>query len=436
MANPELFDALVNLTKRRGFVFPSDEIYGGLRSNYDYGPLGALLLQNVRREWWRTMVQERTDVVGLDAAILTNPKVFEASGHLDGFTDPLVECKACHERFREDQLEEAAVCPKCGARDQFTEPRQFNLMFKTHAGVLENEGSVVYLRPETAQGIFVNFKNVLETSRKKPPFGIAQVGKSFRNEITPGNFVFRTREFEQMEMEFFVPHDEEPQWFEYWLNARMDWYVNLGIAQEQLRFRAHDPEELSHYSQGTTDIEFDFPWGWGELEGIARRGTYDLSQHAKFSGQKMDYFDSATGERYTPMVVEPAAGVTRTAMAFLLAGYEVDSVGGEERTVLRLDTRIAPYQVAILPLSKKPELMGPAKELVTTLAKSFRVDYDETQSIGRRYRRCDEIGTPFAITYDFDTLDDQAVTVRDRDTTKQERISIDKLRDYLADRCK
>lgn len=436
MANPELFDALVNLTKRRGFVFPSDEIYGGLRSNYDYGPLGALLLQNVRREWWRTMVQERTDVVGLDAAILTNPKVFEASGHLDGFTDPLVECKACHERFREDQLEEAAVCPKCGARDQFTEPRQFNLMFKTHAGVLENEGSVVYLRPETAQGIFVNFKNVLETSRKKPPFGIAQVGKSFRNEITPGNFVFRTREFEQMEMEFFVPHDEEPQWFEYWLNARMDWYVNLGIAQEQLRFRAHDPEELSHYSQGTTDIEFDFPWGWGELEGIARRGTYDLSQHAKFSGQKMDYFDSATGERYTPMVVEPAAGVTRTAMAFLLAGYEVDSVGGEERTVLRLDPRIAPYQVAILPLSKKPELMGPAKELVTTLAKSFRVDYDETQSIGRRYRRCDEIGTPFAITYDFDTLDDQAVTVRDRDTTKQERTSIDKLRDYLADRCK
>lgn len=434
MADPKRFDDIVNLTKRRGFVFPSDEIYGGLRSNYDYGPLGVLLLRNVKNEWWRSMVQLRTDIVGVDAAILTNPKVFEASGHLANFTDPLVECRECHERFREDQLEDASVCPSCKKRDTFTEAKQFNLMFKTHAGPIESDKNVVYLRPETAQGIFVNFKNVLETSRQKPPFGIAQVGKSFRNEISPGNFVFRTREFEQMEMEFFVPPDQEPQWFEYWVKERFDWYTRLGVPADMLRLRPHEADELSHYSKGTTDIEFDFPWGWGELEGIARRGTYDLSQHSQYSGEKLDYFDPQTNERYIPEVIEPAAGATRTAMAFLLAAYDEDEVGGEKRTVLRLHPRIAPYHVAVLPLSKKETLTPLAREILGMLQPHWSCEYDETQSIGRRYRRQDEIGTPYAVTVDFDSLEDRAVTVRDRDTTLQERIAIDELQAYLAEK--
>ena len=434
MPDASLFDTIVNLTKRRGFVFPSDEIYGGLRSNYDYGPLGVLLLRNVKDEWWRTMVQSRSDVVGVDAAILTNPKVFEASGHLSGFTDPLVECKNCNNRFREDTLADPNVCPSCGKTGTLGEPRAFNLMFKTNAGPVENDASVVYLRPETAQGIFVNFKNVLETSRVKPPFGIAQIGKSFRNEISPGNFVFRTREFEQMEMEFFVPPAEEPQWFEYWVAARKQWYVDLGIPAEKLRLYEHPLEDLSHYSIGTTDVEFEFPWGWGELEGIARRTDYDLKQHAQFSGEKMDYFDPQTNERYTPYVVEPAAGVTRSAMAFLLAAYDEDEIGGEKRVVLRFHHRIAPYKVAVLPLSKKDTLTPLAREVLAMLQPHFMCDYDETQAIGRRYRRQDEIGTPYAVTVDFDSLEDRQVTVRERDTTKQDRIAIDQLLSYLRER--
>lgn len=436
MPNPDLMEEIVSLTKRRGFVFPSDEIYGGLRSNYDYGPLGVLMLRNVKNEWWRSMVQLRSDVVGLDAAILTNPRVFEASGHLSNFTDPLVECRYCHERYREDQLEDLTTCPNCSKKDTFTEARQFNLMFKTNAGPVESDKNVVYLRPETAQGIFVNFKNVLDSSRKKPPFGIAQIGKSFRNEISPGNFVFRTREFEQMEMEFFVPSDEEPKWFDYWVEERLNWYVNLGIPAEKLRLRPHDDDELSHYSKGTTDVEFMFPWGWGELEGIARRGTYDLTQHAEFSGERLEYFDQATGQRYIPEVIEPAAGVTRTTMAFLLAAYDEDEIGGEKRVVMRLHPRIAPYQVAVLPISKKDTLTPLARQVLETIQPHWMCEYDETQSIGRRYRRQDEIGTPYCVTVDFDSLEDGQVTVRDRDTTQQDRIAIDNLKSYLDERLK
>ncbi len=425
---------LVNLTKRRGFVFPSDEIYGGMKSNYDYGPLGVLLLRNVKDAWWREMVQLRHDVVGVDAAVLTNPRVFEASGHLENFTDPLVECRKCHSRFREDHLDDPSACPSCGTKDSFTEARNFNLMFKTNAGPIESDANTVYLRPETAQGIFVNFKNVLETSRKKPPFGIAQIGKSFRNEITTGNFVFRTREFEQMEMEYFVPPAEGPKWYEYWCEQRMAWYVNHGIPAEKLRLRPHDPDELSHYSAGTSDIEFDFPWGWGELEGIAQRTDFDLMRHQEFSGEKLDYFDPSTNERYVPYVIEPAAGATRTAMAFLLAAFDVDEVNGESRTVLRLHPRIAPYKVAVLPLSKKETLTPLAQDVFANLAKRWMCDYDETQAIGRRYRRQDEIGTPYAVTVDFESLEDNAVTVRERDTMAQERIKIDELESYLSER--
>src|SRR4051794_595893 len=320
--DPGLFDRIVNLTKRRGFVFPSAEIYGGFRSTYDYGPIGVLLLRNVKDAWWRSMVQLRHDILGLDAAILSPPAVWEASGHLANFTDPLVDCKVCNERFRLDKLDDPETCPSCGSKHSFTEARQFNLMFKTTAGPVEGAGADVYLRPETAQGMFVNFKSVMETSRKKPPFGIAQIGKSFRNEITPGNFVFRTREFEQMEMEYFVPPHEAQQWYEYWLQERYRWYIDLGMPESKLRLRAHDPDELSHYSSGTSDVEFLFPWGWDELEGIANRGDYDLTQHTKFSGERLEYFDQATGERYVPHVVEPAAGATRTMMAFLMAAYD------------------------------------------------------------------------------------------------------------------
>jgi glycyl-tRNA synthetase len=424
----DLFDAVVNLCKRRGFVFPSSEIYGGFRSTYDYGPLGVLMKRNVMEAWWRSMVQERDDIVGIDAAILMHPKVWEASGHLATFVDPLVDCRNCKERWRADQIGD--TCPSCGSTD-LTEARAFHLMFKTHVGPVEDEASVAYLRPETAQGIFVNFMNVLQTSRKRPPFGIAQMGKSFRNEITPGNFIFRTREFEQMEMEYFTPPAEAPRWFEYWCEERMRWYVELGIPSDKLRLRHHDPEELSHYSAGTADIEFLYPWGWGELEGIAQRTDYDLTQHAKYSGERLEYFDQATGERYVPYVVEPAAGVGRSMMAFMLAAYDTDVVNNEPRTVLRLHPRLAPYKVAVLPLSRNERLVPTAREVFDIVKVHWMCDYDETQSIGRRYRRQDEAGTPYCVTIDFETLEDRAVTVRDRDTLAQDRVPIDKLVDHL-----
>jgi glycyl-tRNA synthetase len=426
-------EQIVNLCKRRGFVYPSAEIYGGFRSSYDYGPLGSLMLRNVKDAWVRSMVQQRDDVVLIDAAILGPPQVFEASGHLANFSDPLVDCTVCNRRFREDQLE-ARDCPQKMKGCTFTEARAFNLMFQTHAGPVEGEGATVYMRPETAQGMFVNFANVLQTSRKKPPFGIAQVGKSFRNEITPGNFIFRTREFEQMEMEFFVAPAESAKWYEYWCETRMQWYIDLGIPADMLRLRAHDADELSHYSSGTSDIEFKFPWGWGELEGIAQRTNFDLNRHAEFSKQKLDYFDQATNERYVPYVVEPAAGANRTMAAFLLAAYDEDVVNDEPRTVLRLHPRLAPYQVAILPLSKKDSLTPLADKIFSTLSKRYYCDYDETQAIGRRYRRQDEIGTPFCITVDFDSLEDGQVTIRERDTTKQERVSIDQLEQVLSEK--
>ena len=422
---------IVRLAKQRGFVFASAEIYGGFRSTYDYGPLGVAMLRNVKDEWWRSIVALRPEVVGLDAAVLTSPKVWAASGHLENFTDPLVDCRNCKERWRADHLEAGedgkVHCPNCASTD-LTEARAFNLMFKTYAGPVEAEGNVAYLRPETAQGHFVNFANVLQTTRKKPPFGIAQIGKSFRNEITPGNFVFRTREFEQMELEYFVPPADAAEWHEYWINARLQWYIDLGIPEDMLRLRPHDADELSHYSAGTTDVEFRFPWGWGELEGIANRTDFDLKAHAAASGERLEYFDQTSGERYVPYVIEPAAGATRTMMAFLIAAYGSDEVGGETRSLLRLHPRIAPVQVAVLPLSRKAELTPVAREVFDLLAPSVTCDYDETQSIGRRYRRQDEIGTPLCVTVDFDTLDDRSVTIRDRDTTEQVRVPIAELR--------
>jgi len=422
--DPELLDKVTNLAKRRGFIFPSAEIYGGFRSTYDYGPLGVNMLRNVKQAWWRSMVQLRSDIVGLDAAILGPPAIWAASGHLETFTDPLVDCKKCKERWREDKID--GVCPNCGSTE-FTEPRAFNLMFKTQAGPVEGEGATAYLRPETAQGIFTNFANVLTSTRRKPPFGIAQIGKSFRNEITPQNFVFRTREFEQMEMEYFVAPADADEWYRYWVQQRFDWYVDLGIAPELLRLHEHAQADLSHYSRGTTDVEFAYPWGWDELEGIANRGDYDLTQHSNASGTRLEYFDQGANERYTPYVIEPAAGATRAMMAFLLAAYHEDLVEGETRTVLRLDWRLAPYQVAVLPLSKKPDLEGVSREVLATLQPYFMCDYDVTQSIGRRYRRQDEVGTPYCVTVDFDSLQDHAVTVRDRDTTTQTRVKIDDL---------
>jgi len=427
-------DQIVNLCKRRGFVYPSAEIYGGFRSSYDYGPLGSLMLRNVREAWIRTMVQQRDDVVLIDAAILGPPQVFEASGHLANFSDPLVDCRSCKQRFREDHLEDKHICPQCGAKDSLTDARAFNLMFKTFAGPVEGAGAEVYLRPETAQGMFVNFSNVLQTSRKKPPFGIAQVGKSFRNEITPGNFIFRTREFEQMELEFFVPPSEGPTWYEYWCRERLQWYVDLGIPSEMLRLRPHEADELSHYSAGTADVEFAYPWGWGELEGIAQRTNYDLNQHAQHSGQRLDYFDQSTNERYVPFVVEPAAGVNRAMAAFLLAAYAEDEVGGEARTVLRLHPRLAPYKVAVLPLSKKENLTPVARRVFAEVSERYMAEYDDTQSIGKRYRRQDEIGTPLCVTVDFDSLEDQAVTIRDRDTTEQVRVPMADLERELRSR--
>jgi glycyl-tRNA synthetase len=432
--DPKLIDRVVNLAKRRGLVFPSSEIYGGFRSTWDYGPLGALLKRNVKDAWWRSMVQLRDDVVGLDAAILMAPQVWEASGHVATFTDPLVDCRNCNERFRADHLPELGACPNCGAKESFTEARHFNLMFKTHVGPVEDSSSVAYLRPETAQGIFVNYKNVQTTSRKKPPFGIAQIGKSFRNEITPGNFIYRTREFEQMEMEFFVPPEEGAKWFEYWVQQRFQWYVEYGIPEGQLRIRPHDPEELSHYSAGTSDIEFVYPWGWGELEGIANRTDYDLTQHAKFSGEDLTFYDQERELHYVPHVVEPAAGADRATLAFLLAAYAEEEVRGEKRTVLRLHKRLAPIKVAVLPLSRNEKLSPMARDLAAELRLHFQVDFDDAGAIGRRYRRQDEIGTPLCVTVDFESLDDNAVTVRDRDTMDQERVKIDEVLDDLRAR--
>jgi glycyl-tRNA synthetase len=429
---PDRFETIVNLAKRRGFAFPSSEIYGGFRSTYDYGPVGVLMKRNVMDAWWRSMVQLRDDIVGLDAAILMAPRVWEASGHVATFTDPLVDCRNCKSRWREDELVEH-VCLSCGS-DDLTPARAFHLMFKTHVGPVEDDASIAYLRPETAQGIFVNFMNVVQTTRKRPPFGIAQMGKSFRNEITPGNFIFRTREFEQMEMEYFVPPDQGSEWFEYWCAERLRWYVDLGIPTDQLRLRTHDPEERSHYSSETADVEFRYPWGWGELEGIANRTDYDLTQHATFSGQRLEYFDQASGEHYVPHVIEPAGGVGRSMMAFLLAAYDEETVRGERRVVLRLHKRLAPFKVAVLPLSKNDRLVPTAHEVFDVVKSHFMCDYDETQAIGRRYRRQDEIGTPYCVTVDFDSLDDRAVTVRERDSMAQDRISIDKLVDHLREK--
>jgi glycyl-tRNA synthetase len=431
---PADFDTIVNLAKKRGFVFQSSEIYGGIRSAYDYGPLGVELLRNVKAQWWRSMVQLRDDIVGIDSAVIQSPKVWVASGHVASFSDPLVECRECHNRHRLDKLENPDQCPTCGSKGSFTDPREFNLMFRTHMGPVESEDNAVYLRPETAQGIFINFENVRRTARKRLPFGIAQVGKSFRNEITPGQFVFRTREFEQMEMEFFCHPDEAEEWYRYWVDERRNWYIDLGITEQNLQFREHEEDELSHYSTGTFDVDYLFPWGWDELEGIANRTDFDLKAHAEYSGEDLTYFDPATNERFFPHVIEPAAGATRTTFAFLIDAYHEEEVRGEKRTVLKLDPRLSPIKVAVLPLSKKEDLVEVTDRVADLLRSRWMIEVDVTQSIGRRYRRQDEIGTPYAVTIDFDTLDDDQVTIRDRDTMEQDRIPIDSLVAYLAER--
>ena len=440
MPDAATMEKIVALCKRRGFIFASSEIYGGLGSTYDYGHYGVLLKTNVKNEWWRAMLQERDDIVALDSAILQHPKTWEASGHLAGFTDPMVDCRTCGQRFRADHLADLA-CPQKPSKHpgegpdcDLTEARDFNLMFETTMGPVKDSGAVVYLRPETAQGIFVNFKNVLQFSRKKPPFGIAQVGKSFRNEITPGNFVFRTREFEQMEMEFFVPPDEAPRWYDFWKNARREWYVDLGLREDHLRLREHDPDELSHYSSGTADVEYLFPIGWSELEGIANRGDFDLTQHAQHSGEKLEYFDPQTKERYVPHVIEPAAGADRATLAFLVDAYDEDELGGEQRTVLKLHPRLAPVKVAVLPHLRKDGLPELAQEVYAALRGRLQSEYDEGGSIGKRYRRQDEIGTPYCVTVDHGSLEDGTVTLRDRDTLEQERVAVDGLADDLASR--
>ena len=429
-----VFDDIVNLSKKRGFVFQASDIYGGLRSSYDYGPLGTALLRNVKEQWWRSMVRLRDDVVGLDSAIIQAAAVWEASGHVSAFHDPMVECTSCNTRHRLDKLERPDQCPRCGGTGTFTEAREFNLMFRTHMGPVASEENLVFLRPETAQGIFINFENVRRVSRKKLPFGIAQVGKSFRNEITPGQFVFRTREFEQMEMEFFTPPDQAGQWFEYWVEERRNWYLELGMKSENLRLREHEPDELAHYAAGTYDVEYRFPWGWDELEGIANRTDYDLRAHAEYSGKDLTYFEADTGERFFPYVIEPAAGATRATFAFLIDAYHQEKVNDETRTVLRLDPRLAPVKAAVLPLSRKPDLVEATERVASVLRPLWEVEVDVTQAIGRRYRRQDEIGTPFCVTIDFETLDDQAATVRDRDTMAQDRVGIGRLAEYLRDK--
>lgn len=454
---PSRLDSVVSLAKRRGFVFPSGEIYGGTRSAWDYGPLGVELKENIKRQWWRAMVTSREDIVGLDSSVILPRQVWVASGHVGVFTDPLTECLNCHKRFREDHLLEEfeekkgrvpenglgdIACPNCGTRGQWTEPRDFNMMLKTYLGPVEDESGLHYLRPETAQGIFVNFANVSTTARKKPPFGIGQIGKSFRNEITPGNFIFRTREFEQMEMEFFVEPGTDEQWHQYWIDTRTDWYVDLGISRDNLRHFEHPKEKLSHYSKRTVDIEYKFGFQgseWGELEGIANRTDFDLKTHTEHSGQDLSYFDQATNTRYVPYVIEPAAGLTRSLMAFLVESYTEDEApntkgGVDVRTVLKLDPRLAPVKAAVLPLSRNEALSPKARDLAAELRRNWNVDFDDAGAIGRRYRRQDEIGTPFCITVDFDTLEDQAVTIRHRDDMTQERVSLDQVTGYLAAR--
>jgi len=422
-------EKLVSLCQRRGFIFPSSEIYGGLSSCWDYGPLGVELKRNIKQAWWQAVVQERDDMVGLDTSILMHPQIWEASGHLQGFSDSLVECKTCHLRWRGDDLTNN-TCPACGG--ELTEPRMFNLMFKTFMGPIEDKANVVYLRPETAQGIFVNFENVLNTTRKRLPFGIAQMGKAFRNEITTGNFIFRSREFEQMEIEYFVKPGTDKKYFDYWLEERFNWYMKLGIKKENLRLRQHMEHELAHYAKECYDIDYLFPMGWAELEGIANRGDYDLSQHAKHSGKSLTYFDEESKEHFIPYVIEPSAGVDRSVLAFLCDAYSEEIAEGERRVLLRLHPDLAPIKVAVLPLSRKEHLAALAKEIYADLRKCWAVSYDDAQSIGRRYRRQDEIGTPFCITIDFQSLEDGQVTVRERDTMNQIRIPIKELKTTLA----
>ncbi len=450
-------DAVVNLAKRRGFVFASSEIYGGSRSAWDYGPNGVELKENIRKQWWQAVVRQRDDVVGLDSSVILASQVWEASGHVNAFVDPLTECKNCHKRYRADQLLEAYEqkhgkepvngladinCANCGTKGQFTEPRDFNGMLRTSIGVVEDAGSVHYLRPETAQGIFVNFLNVMTAARKKPPFGIGQTGKSFRNEITPGNFIFRTREFEQMEMEFFVKPGTDEEWHDYWLDQRWNWYVDLGMNPENMRRFEHPKEKLSHYSKRTVDIEYRFTFAgneWAELEGVANRTDFDLKTHSEHSGTDLSYFDQESGERWTPFVIEPAAGLTRAVFAFLLDAYDEDEApnakgGVDTRTVLRFDPRLAPVKAAVLPLSRNADLGPKALAIAAELRKRWNVEFDDAGAIGRRYRRQDEIGTPYCVTVDFDSLEDQAVTIRDRDTMGQERIGIDALTGWLSER--
>ncbi len=455
MAAPSRLDSVIALAKRRGFVFQAGEIYGGSRSAWDYGPLGVELKENIKRQWWRAMVQRRDDVVGLDSSVILPKRVWEASGHVDVFSDPLVECLSCHKRYRADHLEEEyeekkgrapenglldIVCVNCGTRGQWTEPKEFSGLLKTYLGPVEEESGMHYLRPETAQGIFVNFANVLSSARMKPPFGIGQIGKSFRNEITPGNFIFRTREFEQMEMEFFVEPGTDEEWHQYWIDTRLAWYVGLGINADNLRLYEHAADKLSHYSKRTVDIEYRFGFTgseFGELEGIANRTDFDLKTHSEHSGTDLSYFDQSKEERWVPYVIEPAAGLTRSLMAFLVDAYYEDEApntkgGVDKRTVLRLDRRLAPIKVAVLPLSRNEQLSPVARELADRLRQHWNVDFDDAGAIGRRYRRQDEIGTPFCVTVDFDTLDDQAVTVRERDTMEQQRIPLATLEAYLA----
>ena len=459
MAAPSRLDSVISLAKRRGFVFPCGDIYGGTRSAWDYGPLGVELKENIKKQWWQYMVRSREDVVGLDSSVILPRQTWVASGHVKAFTDPLVECTSCHKRLRADNLQEAhaakhgidnpddvplgdVACPNCGTRGQFTEPRAFSGLLKTYLGPVDDESGLHYLRPETAQGIFINYGNVAAASRKKPPFGIGQIGKSFRNEITPGNFIFRTREFEQMELEFFCAPGTDEEWHQYWIDYRRDWYTDLGINPDNLRFYEHPKEKLSHYSKRTVDIEYRFGFQgseWGELEGIANRTDYDLGVHSEASGSKLDYFDQTTGERWTPYVIEPSAGLTRSLMAFLIEAYHEDEApntkgGVDKRTVLRLDSRLAPVKAAVLPLSRKPELTCPARELAADLRSIWNVEYDDAGAVGRRYRRQDEIGTPYCITYDFDSIEDKAVTVRDRDSMVQERIPLENVKKLLIEK--